>query len=289
MVTSNKIILVTGGTGKQGGAVAKNLSEKGFLVKVLTRDPGSTQARVLQKLGIDLVKGDLDIPESYRKHLKDIHGIFSVQSFEKGVDKEIIQGTSLASLAKASGVSHFLYSSVAGVQLNSRVPHFESKLLIENHIKKIGLPFTIIRPASFYENFLIPQVKKGILKGKFVQPIRQNTIMQYIASEDIGKAAAAIFQDQERYEGKTVPLATEQLTSGEVAQIFTRVLGKQVIYKRLPPLITRLFIGNSVYKMFRWMDEQNRFDLQDIENSWKEFPNPLRLNSWIEINFKADH
>ncbi|MEO6584357.1 MAG: NmrA/HSCARG family protein [Ferruginibacter sp.] len=208
-MTDNKTIFVTGGTGNQGGAVARNLSQQGFMVKVLTRNMNSLNAQNLQKLNIEIVKGDLNNADSYREHLKHSHGVFSVQTFENGIEKEIMQGIKLATVAKEIGVKHFLYSSVIGADLNTNVPHIESKFKIENHIKQIGLPFTIIRPTSLYENFLIPQVKKGILKGKLVQPINRDTIQQYIASEDIGKAASKIFHNTDLYLNRTIPLATE--------------------------------------------------------------------------------
>ena len=286
-MTNSNIIFVTGGTGNQGGAVARNLISSGFTVKALTRNPDSAKALDLKKLNIQLVKGDLNNADTYREYLKDIYGIFSVQTFENGVDKEISQGITLATLAKEFGVKHFLYSSALGTDLDSGISHIDSKLKIENHIKHSGVPFTIIRPSSLYENFLIPQVKKGILKGKLIQPVNGDTILQYVAAEDIGKAAARIFENNERYMGKILPLATEQLSTLEVAQIFSEVLNKKIEYKKLPALIIKMFIGKSVYKMFKWMDEKNRFSKENVDSTRKEFPNLLSLKTWIERNFKS--
>ncbi|MEO7802233.1 MAG: NmrA/HSCARG family protein [Ginsengibacter sp.] len=286
-MTTNKTFFVTGGTGNQGGAVTTNLLKQGFTVKVLTRNANSAKAQNLKKLNVVLVEGDLNNADTYRQDLQDVYGIFSVQTFEKGVEKEINQGITLATLGKEIGVTHFLYSSVFGANLNTGVPHMDSKLKIENHIKQIGLPFTIIRPTSLYENFLIPQVKKGILKGKLVQPINRDTIQQYIAAEDIGKAAAKIFQNRDTYLGKTIPLATEQLSPQEIADIFSNVLNKKIEYQKLPVLITRLFLGTKLYKMFKWMNEESSFLKEDIESTQKEFPNLTSLKSWIEMNFKS--
>ena len=286
-MTDNKTIFVTGGTGNQGGAVARNLLQQGFTVKVLTRNINSTNAQNLKKLDIELVKGDLNNADSYREHLKDLYGVFSVQTFENGIEEEINQGIKLATVAKEVGVKHFLYSSVIGADLNTNVPHIESKFKIENHIKQISLPFTIIRPTSLYENFLIPQVRKGILKGKLVQPINRDTIQQYVASEDIGKAAAKIFQNSDLYLSKTMPLATEQLSTQEVADIFSHVLNKKIEYQKLPMLITRLFLGKNLYKMFKWINEKSSFQIEDLELTHKEFPNLVNLKSWIEMNFKS--
>jgi uncharacterized protein YbjT (DUF2867 family) len=288
-MTDNKTIFVTGGTGNQGGAVAGNLAKHGFRVKVLTRNTSSAKALNLKKLNIELVKGDLNNASTFREHLRDVYGIFSVQTFENGVDKEIKQGITLATLGRELGTQHFLYSSVFGAHLNTGVPHIESKTKIENHIKQIGLPFTIIRPTSLYENFLIPQVKKGILKGKLVQPIDRNTIHQYIAAEDIGKAAAKIFLNSNKYLGRIIPLASEQLSTWEVADIFSKVLKKKVEYKKLPTIITRLFLGKDLYKMFKWINEKSIFPMDDLELTRKEFPNLLSLESWIGINFKLQY
>jgi len=286
-MTDNKTIFVTGGTGNQGGAVARNLSKQGFRVKVLTRNINSAKALNLKKLNIELVKGDLNNANTYREHLRDVYGIFSVQTFENGVDKEINQGITLATLGRELGVEHFLYSSVFGAHLNTGVPHIDSKFKIENHIKQTGLPFTIIRPTSLYENFLIPQVKKGILKGKLVQPIDRDTIQQYIAAEDIGKAAAKIFLNSNKYFGRIIPLASEQLSTWEVADTFSKVLNKKMEYKKLPAIITRLFLGKDLYKMFKWINEKSIFPMEDVESTRKEFPNLLSLESWIGINFKS--
>ena len=284
-MTNTKIIFVTGGTGNQGGAVARNLSQQGFTVKVLTRNTNSANSVNLKKLNIELIKGDLNNTDTYREHLKNVDGIFSVQTFQNGVDKEIKQGTTLATLGKEVGVKHFLYSSVFGANLNTGVPHMESKHKIENYIKQTRLPFTIIRPTSLYENFLIPQVKNNILKGKLVQPIDSHTIQQYIAAEDIGKAAAKIFLNSNEYLGKTIPLAAEQLSTQEVADTFSNMLNIKIEYHKLPALITRLFLGKGLYKMFKWMNEKSSFTQEDIDSTRKEFPNLLSLRNWIGINF----
>lgn len=286
-MTNTKTIFVTGGTGNQGGTVARTMASQGFKIIALTRNPNSIKALHLKNENIQVVIGDLNNADTYSKYLKDVYGIFSVQTFENGIEKEIKQGITLATLAKKFGAKHFLYSSVFGANLNTGVPHVESKLKIENHIKQIGLPFTIIRPTSLFENFLIPQVKKGILKGKLVQPISRNTVLQYIAAQDIGAAAAKIFQNSDTYFGQTIPLATEQLSTEEVADKFSIVLNKKVQYKKLPALITRLFLGKNLYKMFKWMNEKSSFQKIDLDLTKKEFPNALSLESWIEVNFKS--
>ena len=284
---NDKIVFVTGATGNQGGAVARNLHQKGFIVKALTRNTNSPKASILKQLGIQLVKGDLNNSTTYLEHLKGAYGVFSVQTFEEGVKKETRQGISLATTAKELSIQHFVYSSAPGADLKTGIPHIESKFVIENHIRQMSIPFTIIRPGSFYENFLIPQVKKGILKGHLTQPINRDTVLHYIAADDIGKAVARIFCESDLYNGKTVSLACESLSTQEVAETFTRALNREIVYKKLPTLITRLFLGKDLCKMFKWMDEQTLFIKENIKDARQEFPDQLSLKSWITMNFKT--
>ena len=286
-MNDSKTILVTGGTGNQGGGVAKKLSAAGFKVKVLTRNTASVKAVDLQKLNIELVKGDLDDAESYRQHLKDVYGVFSVQALEKNSAKEIKQGTMLPTLAKEAGVQHFLYSSVIGANSITGIPHFDSKHTIENHIKSTGLLYTIIRPASFYENFLIPQVKSGILKGKLVQPINGETVQQYIAAADVGIVARKIFEHPEMYMHKTLPLAAEQLSTYEVAEIFSQAMNRKIVYKKLPGLIVKIFMGKNLYKMFKWVDNGNMAEKEVLQSTKESFPGLSDLKTWVQQNFKA--
>lgn len=285
-MAASKLIFVTGGTGKQGGAVARNLVKNGFDVKVLTRNPESPNAKALQDLGVRLVKGNLDDVESFRQHLRDVYGIFSVQTFEKGVKKEIEQGKKLADLAEQFGVRHFIYSSVAGADRGTGIPHFESKNIIEKYIKELDLPYTILRPASLYENFLMPQVKEGILKGKFVQPVNREVVMPYLSSEDVGKAALKAFQNPEFYLNKTLTLASETLSTQEVVDLFAAELNMPMQYKKLPWFISRIFLGKTVYQMFEYLNQGNLLAQPEEISGKNDFPEMQDFRTWINLNFK---
>lgn len=285
-MNSQKIIFVTGGTGNQGGAVARNLASNGFHVRVLTRNTQSPQCQELRKLNIETVIGNLDQIESYREYVRDAYGVFSVQTFTNGVRKEIEQGKTLANVAARFGVKHFIYSSVAGAHLPSGIPHFESKFEIEEHIKNIGLPYTILRPVSFYENFLNPKVKNGILKGKLIHPAKADTVMQLVACDDIGKCVLRAFLNPGDYQYKTFTLSTEKLSNQEVASQFSNELNIPVKYKKLPWLVTRLFLGKDINKMFSWLNAGNLL-AQDDEIAGREIlPEKLSLKQWIAANFK---
>ena len=281
-----KTIFVTGATGNQGGAVVASLIKNGFNFRALTRKTDSAKAQKLQKLNVELVKGDLNEVITYRNHLKDIDGIFSVQTFENGIEKEIKQGIDLANLAKEYGVNHFLYSSVAGADLNTGIPHFDSKFKIENHIKQLGLPYTIIRPNSLFENFLIPQVRSRILKGTLASPINNTKTQQFLSAIDIGEISADIFLNKEKYLGKTITIGSEEMNMQQVSKTFSQVLSKEISYQKLPMFITRIIMGKNLYKMFKWINENDAIFMKDLEVFKKENPNLTSLKQWIKLNFR---
>ena len=280
-----KIVFVTGATGRQGGAVARYLSQSGFRVKALSRKPNSQKAESLKEFDIEVVQGDLNHVDSYRSYLKDAYGVFSVQTYENGIGRELDQGIALAKAAKEADIKHFVYSSVILLDLHEGIPHLETKFKIENYVRENGIPYTILRPASFFENFLIPQVRKGIIKGKLVQPIEQNTVMQYVSVIDIGKAAAQIFRGGGQYHGKIIPITNEQLTTQQVADLFSEVLQKPVRYEKLPGLIARLVLGKSVHTMFKRLDKINFFKEETVAASKSQFTGMLSLKEWISSNF----
>src|SRR4051794_32966439 len=147
---SDKTILVIGVTGQQGSAMARQLLAKsaaeGLHVRGLVRDLDKPAAKAFQAQGVELVVGDLDDRASLDKAVKGAYGVYSVQTVVGLPEVEIQQGNDLADAAKAAGVQHFIYASVGGADRNTGNPHFDSKWKIEEHIRAIGLPATILRP-----------------------------------------------------------------------------------------------------------------------------------------------
>lgn len=283
-------IFVTGGTGNQGGAVARHLLQKGFHVKALARDPSSALAQSLGKQGAEIIKGDLNQPETYKQYLKDVYGVFSVQALSKDVDNGVRQGIQLADMAMQNNVKHFIYSSVVGANLKTRIPHWDSKFQIENHIRNINLPNTIIRPASFYENFLLPQVKSRILKGKLVVPLDKNVVQQIVSVEDVGTVSATILMNPEKYISRIITLATEEMDQGQMANVFSEGLGKEIKFQKLPSIITRLAMGKDLHTMFQWINKHSGVFVENMEDLKNEFPGMLSLKQWIRQNFnKTSH
>ena len=150
MENIERLILVCGATGSQGGAVARRLLDRGFRVRALTRDPQKPEAQALADGGAEVVQGDMDDRSSVEEVLEDTYGVLSVQNFwETGYDREVQQGETVADAANAAGVEHFVYSSVGSAHRRTGIPHFESKREVEEHVRELGLPYTILRPVFF--------------------------------------------------------------------------------------------------------------------------------------------
>lgn len=279
-----KKIFVTGATGNQGGAAARNLLSRGFYVKALVRNPAAVKLKPHDNL--EVIKGDLDDVNSYRHHLHDCDGVFCNLVFKYGIKKEIRQGFDLVNASKESNVKHFVYASVIGSDLNTGIPHWESKNKIEDHISASGISYTILRPSSLYENMLIPQVKSRILKGKLVLPTQRHTVQQFISSEDVGKIATTVFSNLEKYGGITMNLAAEQMDGEELATTFTKVMGKEIKFQQLPMFITRLVMGRDLAKMFRWINNNDACFVKDMQAFKNEFPGMLGLGEWIKMHIK---
>src|SRR5882724_2443947 len=157
------IVVVTGSTGKQGGAVARSLLERGHEVRAVTRDLNSSQAKSLAKAGATLVAASLEDTAAITKALEGATSLFAMTTPSGGTDAEIRQGVAAADAAKAAGV-HLVFTSVGSANRRTGIPHFDSKYEVEKHIAKIGARATILAPVFFMENIFFgkEQLAKSI-------------------------------------------------------------------------------------------------------------------------------
>ncbi|WP_435238856.1 NmrA/HSCARG family protein [Streptomyces sp. YPW6] len=279
-------IMVLGGTGRQGGAVARELLRRGHAVRALVRDPAKEEARALAEAGAVLVRGDLDDEASLAAAMDGVHGVFSVQTFRGpgGCEAEERQGRAVADAAVRAGVKHFVYSSVGGADRDTRVPHFESKLRIEEYLKSLDLPLTVLRPVMFHDILLdiAPRrVQDELVLAMWLDP---GTSVQLIATSDIGVFAADAFEDPEGWLGRTVEIAGDDLTGPQMAAAFEAVSGIPTRFQQLPiePLrASREDLAN----MFDWFERDGyRADLSALRG---RRPDLVSLESWLAENWTA--
>jgi uncharacterized protein YbjT (DUF2867 family) len=227
---NKKLIAVTGATGQQGGAVARKLLADGWKVRALTRDLNKPAAQELASFGAQVVAGDMENRAELDAAFKGTYGVFSVQNFwlpNVGFEGEVRQGKNVADAAKEAGVQHLVYSSVGAAHRGMGQKHFESKWIIEQHIHSLNIPYTILRPAAFFENF--NWERAPILNGTFnALGLRPEKERQLIAVEDIGVFTELAFANPEEYVGKTIELAGDALTESQLAETFANVIGRPV-------------------------------------------------------------
>jgi uncharacterized protein YbjT (DUF2867 family) len=252
MAASNNPILVTGATGQQGGAVARALIAKGQKVRVMTRHP--EKAAALAKVGAEVVQGDLTNQTVLQMALRGVHGVFAMSTpFEAGMDAEVRQGIMLADAAKQAGITHYVYTSVGSAHRHTGIPHFESKWKVEQHIQKIGLPATILRPVWFMENFTT--FAKPSAEGVIMLPMRPARKLAMVALKDIGAFSAAAFIRPNDFVGQAIDLAGDELTIPEVAVLLTKAMGRPISFQEFPLDQAESTLGHDFAVMFRWFNE----------------------------------
>src|SRR5262245_54348038 len=255
----DKCILVIGATGQQGGAVVKALQQTDFAIRALVRahaptDPKSEKVKQLEQQGVQIVQGDLDDFNCLVQAFDSVHGVFSVITFfqKGGVRREEEQGKRAADAAKKAGVQHFVYSSVGGAERNSGVPHFESKWQVEQHIREIGLPYTIIRPTTYMTNLQELSAPIRFIALSMSRISNAEKPLQMIAVQDIGKWVAHIFLQPETYLSKAVEIAGDELTYSQMINAYQKVYGKKPKSMWLPSF---LFSRGDLGKMFTWLSK----------------------------------
>ncbi|HZC00760.1 MAG TPA: NmrA/HSCARG family protein [Gammaproteobacteria bacterium] len=278
-----RLILVTGATGKQGGAVARSLLDRGFRVRGLTRDPQKPDAQALDEQGAEVVQGDMEERSALERALEGAYGVFSVQNFwETGYDREVQQGNAVADAAKAAGVEHFVYSSVGSAHRQTGIPHFESKWEIEEHVRQIGLPYTILRPTFFMQNW--EWTREMILGGTVAQPFDPDKPFQQVAVEDVGAFAAIAFENPDRWIGREVDLAGDEQSMTEIAKTFGRVIGRDVSYYQVPWDQFEEQMGEEATLNFRWINDVGyEADIAALRQEYHElttFERYLRSHGW---------
>lgn len=276
-----RLILVSGATGQQGGAVVRSLLGRGIGVRALTRDPEKPEARELAGLGADVASGDLEDRSSIERVLDGVSGVFSVQQFfEAGYEGEVRQGVRLADAAKAAGVEHYVYSSVGSAHRETGIPHFESKWEIEEHVRGSGVPYTVLRPVYFMQNW--EMMREPILGGTLPQPLDPQKPFQMVAVEDIGVFAAMAFENPDEWVGREVDLAGDELTMPEIADTFSRVIGRQVDYFQVPWENFEEQMGEEFTVMYRWFNDHGYE--ADIAALRGEHPGLVSLEKYLRAN-----
>lgn len=250
--SAKQIVLVTGATGKQGGAVVNSLLKTGrFAVRALTRDPDSAKAKALRDLGVEVVKGDLNDKASLVEAMAKARSVFCVTDARGAgydVEKEFQMGKAGIDAAVEAGIQHFVWSGLEDVRKTPGVsekipelepghyvPHFEVKGDITTYLEESGLPHTVVLPSMFFENFLgmFPFVKQEDGSFAFYHNLGHAKI-PLNGNDAIGDTVAEVLSSPKKYMGKTIPVTAEYVSMDDCAMAISRVVGETLKYVEVP-------------------------------------------------------
>jgi uncharacterized protein YbjT (DUF2867 family) len=251
-------VLVAGATGTQGGSVVESLASGEFgayELYGLTRDATSERARTLAERGVTVVEGDMTDAERMRELCTGMDVVFCVTTFfEDGTVAETEQGVTLAEAAADAGVTHFVFSSVAGADRDTGLEHFESKYAVERAIAGLDLPTTVVRPVYFMQNVAF-MLGEEVAAGRLPMPLDPDVTLALVDANDIGRVVATAIADPERFAGETIEIAGDDLTLAEMAEALTAATGHEVepVYVDLEEY--RGQAGDELADMYAWFNE----------------------------------
>ena len=301
--TGTRRILVTGATGKQGGACIKALlaSPPSYPHEILalTRNTSSKSAQALSShSNVKLIAGDLDnVPAIFEATggKDSIWGIFlvtmpSMKKLKEGiVDKEVKQGTTLFDAAQENGVKHFVFSSVdRGGDVKSwdtptKIPHFITKHQIElhmrDHINTSVMSYTIIRPVAFMDNEQPGQFGR-LFAAMWAQ--MGDVKLQLVATKDIGVFAAKALcePENEDFKNQAISIAGDSMTQNEGNEAFWKVVRRPMVQSWWILGYLLKWVISDVGVMFKWFEDEGYG--ADIEKCKRINPKMLDFETWVK-------
>ncbi|KAJ9306551.1 hypothetical protein DTO217A2_3903 [Paecilomyces variotii] len=275
-----------------------------YRVLALTRNKNSDAAkRLAGEKHVRVVEGDLNRRESIKNVFEDakkddgIWGVFAVMAYpglNRDAEGEERQGKILADLALEYNVSAYIYSSAlrAGPKYDDQERlSGRAKANIERHVQALGengLPWAIIRPGFFMENFsgLIGRITAGVLR----QGLRPETKIRLIAKDDIGKVAASVFKNFPEFKNSILSLVSESLSISEIEKIHERATCRPLPSIPWPFAWFILAINSGARCLIEKLDNDHAVQARgeyaeldaEIERAKKAYPDMKRFGEWAK-------
>ena len=309
-MSNKKLIAVFGATGAQGGGLARAiLADKNseFAVRAVTRDATSEKAKILANSGGEVFVADIDDTQSIKRALDGAYGAFFVTFFwaHLSVEKEQQEVKNFIEAAKGANLKHIIWSTLedtrkwVSLENNSmptlhgkyKVPHFDGKGEADNFFKESGLPTTCIRTSFYWDNFIYFGMgpKKAEDGNYYIGFPMDDKKLPGMASEDIGKCAYGIFKKGSEFIGKTVGITGEMLSGYEIAEKFSKSLGKNVIFNSMSPEVFRSYGfpgADDLGNMFQFKRDYNEdfTKMRSVSFSRELNPDLQSFDTWLSVN-----
>jgi len=277
---ASRLIIVTGATGRQGGAVTRSLLGAGWPVRAVTRNPNSQKAQALSALGAEVLQGDMLDRRSLEPIFKGAYAVYSVQNpMLSGLEAEVTQGKLVADAAKEANIQHLVYGST-GIGKPTGIGSWDSKLQVEAYMKALSIPLTILRPRAFMElmtdKAFYPAVSVWHLMPKLMGATRP---LGWISTDDLGIIAAKAFAAPERFIGQDIDLASDVKSIDECRAIYRDVMGKNSSRFPMPMWLFQRFVGTDLTTMWQWL-RTGEIDF-DTQPTLAIHPEALSVEAWL--------
>jgi uncharacterized protein YbjT (DUF2867 family) len=245
----------------------------GYKVRGLTRKPESKDALALAARGVEVVKGDYAEPDSLLEAMQGIDKVFFYSGFSRN---EVTEGLNVISAAQKSGIRHLVYSSGAAAEPAVGVEG-SAKAEVELAIIASGVPYTVLRPVAFMENF--DRQQKRIANMGVVDSRDPERELHFIAISDIGFLVGEAFAHPQEWIGKAMNIAGDSMTVGEYVDTYSRVMNREVIYTQLPLEQYLQTMPQPLRPLFQWYDEVGYS--ADVAGLRERFPNLVTLEQYL--------
>lgn len=273
-------IAVVGATGRQGSATVNALLDRGLAVRGLTRHVDSAAAKGLAWLGVEVVEADLADPASIRRAFEGATAAFAMTSFlGYGIEGEVGQDKVIGDAAKEAGLPFLVYSSVAGADRNSGVPHFESKKRIEDYLRGLRLPLNVVRPVFFMDNLLRWRAIGRDDQGWAVHlPLPADVPLQMVASRNIGKVAAALIAQHDP-DAAPIEIAGDEVTGQRLTELVSQRVKEPAHFTQLRS--QAMVEDDDIMKMFTWFVEKAPAFQADFDRTRQFVPDLVNLPTFL--------
>ena len=295
--TNKNLIAVVGATGQQGGAVVRALqANKQFKVRALTRNPDEHP-----QVGDEIIKADLNRPETLKPAFEGAHGVFLVTNFWKGGTDEVDQATAAVRAAKDAGVKHFVWSTLPDVEAISGgkfyVPHFTGKAKVDRIVKEAGFAnHTFVIAPFYYQNLIGVLAPQKLTEESVGWVLPLDPTVRSIHMGDITElgdivAGAFAYPDQAGH-GEYLPLVGDFMRFNEIVDTLNRQ-GHNFSFNQVPKeVFAGLFAGAAeIAEMFDYFQTHTYLgsDSRDQIALANKIAGrqPTKFSAWARVNFPA--
>ncbi len=221
-MASTGMIMVTGATGNVGTEVLHLLAQQGYTVRAAVRNVAAVRAAAPN---VEYVPFDFEDPATYAPALRGVRRLFLMRPPALSDTKRYINP--VIDAAQTAGVDQIVFLSLLGAEKNPVVPHRH----VEQYLEASGVAWTFLR-ASFFMQNLSTTHRDDIRDGDHIFVPAGDGRTSFVDVRDVA-AVAVMALTEDGHRNQAYPLTgSEALTYGEVAQIFTDVLGRQISYPR---------------------------------------------------------